>query len=228
MLHPTRHHNLIPGDNTPRVALDAITDHRDHGLDAGSSQLWSHGMEDAALENGGFELHAPNGSTCVKIAPYFIEESLGHLGSGRCNDDCDCCGARTCTPHGFCDGDPQLANHPDCAPISRATRAFAPLPTTANAFTDVRGDRFAPPAPSTAEEERERLAHQVNMREDFAERAGVDTEVLRPGVVEGEEYAPIDDRGLGMNPQYRGRIDGLFDNAGMGHRSHEEGVKNPN
>jgi hypothetical protein len=66
------------------------------------------------------------------------------------------------------------------------------------------------------------------MREDFAERAGVDTEVLRPGVVEGEEYAPIDDRGLGMNPQYRGRIDGLFDNAGMGHRSHEEGVKNPN
>ena len=40
-------------------------------------------MEDAALENGGFELHAPNGSTCVKIAPYFIEESLGHLGSVR-------------------------------------------------------------------------------------------------------------------------------------------------
>jgi len=83
-------------------------------------------------------------------------------------------------------------------------------------------------------QEREHLAREINMREDFAERAGVDTGILRrhhgvgPGLVEGEEYAPIDDRGLGMNPHFRGQFDGLLDNAGMGHRSHEEGVQNPN
>ena len=112
MLHPTRHHNLIPRDSQTsreggREALDVLTDHRDEGLDVGSSQLWSHGMEDPSLGHGGFELHAPNGSSCVKVPPYFIEESEGHLGSGRCSDDCDCCGARTCSLHGFCDGDPQ-------------------------------------------------------------------------------------------------------------------------
>ena len=45
------------------------------GLDKGSQQLWGRGLEDTVVEDGGFELHAPNGSTCVKAAPFFIQES---------------------------------------------------------------------------------------------------------------------------------------------------------
>ena len=85
------------------VALDALVDDRDQvgeykstntdaaagtnaqiltltrgcrqGLDTGSQQLWGRGLEDTVVENGGFELHAPNGSTCAKAAPFFIQES---------------------------------------------------------------------------------------------------------------------------------------------------------
>jgi hypothetical protein len=84
------------------VALDALVDDRDQvgeykstttdaaagtnaqiltlalgcqGLDTGSQQLWGRGLEDTVVEDGGFELHAPNGSTCVKAAPFFIQES---------------------------------------------------------------------------------------------------------------------------------------------------------
>jgi hypothetical protein len=47
-------------------------------------------------------------------------------------------------------------------------------------------------------------------------------------VVEGEEYEPIDDRGLGMTPSYQEEFAGILDNAGLGTRSHEQGVLNPN
>ena len=48
----------------------------------------SHGLEDSRHEHGGFELDAPNGSKCFKLAPFYVEESHGHLGVGRCQVCC--------------------------------------------------------------------------------------------------------------------------------------------
>ena len=240
MLHPKRHHNTIPPSHTPEAAMDTMTDARDQGLDPGSGQLWGRGLEDTDTGHGGFEADAPNGTKCVKVAPFWVEESQGHLGPGRCRNDCDCCGARTCSQHGFCLGDAVLAQHPDCVPVARGTRVFATPATAAGHFADLRNDAeamrqqieaegaaAAAPA-SDAARERERLHARINIQRDFSHDVDVDSGILAPGVVDGEDYAPIADRGLGMTPKYAERIEGILDNAGMGLRSHEQGVTNPN
>jgi len=118
--------------------------------------------------------------------------------------------------------------------VSSASREFAPLATADGRFEDLRMDIVPPPPPSLASAERRALDEYVNAREDYSETVGVDKEILRrhngegPGVVEGENYEPISDRGLGTMPAFRKRLDGLLDNAGMGMRSHEQGVTNPN
>jgi len=39
--------------------------------------------------------------------------------------------------------------------------------------------------------------------QDYSHEVEVDAKILAPNIVEGEEYIPIEDRSLGMNPAYR-------------------------
>jgi hypothetical protein len=91
------------------------------------------------VETGGADaedrnrLHGPAGlaeadglaGECVKAAPYYRDEGAS---GGRCGGDCDCCGARNCSEHGWCRGDPALPVHPDCAPLPPAPPSSAAPP----------------------------------------------------------------------------------------------------
>jgi hypothetical protein len=91
-------------------------------IHTGGFTLHGSSLTDTGRGHGGYSPLSNNGSTCHKTAPWYAQEAYSIWGPGRCSVDCDCCGARVCSVHGWCVGDPHLGTHYDCGGFAPDTR----------------------------------------------------------------------------------------------------------
>lgn len=82
----------------------------------GAFRLWGANPSDGGRGRGASDFVSNNASLCQKFSPFYADETVSPFGPGRCSSDCDCCGARNCSAHGFCVGDTNPESNPDCLP----------------------------------------------------------------------------------------------------------------
>lgn len=126
MASPSRKHNWLYGPYMHKAAIDFFDDFRNYATSSlapeGAFQLFGASFESGRGVGSGNMEPANNGTACRKVPPFYADERTSPWGRGRCSADCDCCGSRTCSNHGWCVGDADLDSNPDCQLFDPAQR----------------------------------------------------------------------------------------------------------